>query len=64
MIFRKATESDLDAIAQIYADIHTEEEQGRTTIGWIREVYPTRKTAEASLNRGDLFVQEDDGVVV
>lgn len=64
MIFRKATAGDISAIAEIYADIHTEEEAGRTSIGWIRQVYPTRKTAEASLLRGDLFVAEDDGSVV
>jgi len=64
MIFRKAAAEDIPAIAKIYEDIHTEEESGRTSIGWIREVYPTKKTAEASLLRGDLFVAEDNGIVV
>ena len=64
MRFRKATAQDLPAIEKIYEDIHTEEEAGRTSIGWIRGVYPTRKTAEASLLRGDLFVAEADGEVV
>lgn len=64
MIFRKATAGDISAIAEIYADIHTQEEAGRTSIGWIREVYPTQNTAEASLLRGDLFVAEDSGSVV
>lgn len=64
MVFRKATTQDLPAVEKIYEDIHTEEEAGRTTIGWIRGVYPTRKTAEASLLRGDLFVAETDGAVV
>lgn len=64
MIFRKATVQDIPAIEKIYDDIHTEEEAGRTTIGWIRGVYPTRQTAEASLLRDDLFVAEVDGAVV
>lgn len=64
MIFRKATEADLQTIEEIYSGIHTEEEQGNTTIGWIREVYPTRKTAELSLKRDDLFVAEDEGEIV
>ena len=64
MVFRKATVQDIPAIERIYEDIHTEEEAGRTSIGWIRGVYPTRKTAEASLARGDLFVAEDAGMVV
>jgi len=64
MIFRKAAAEDIPAIAKIYEDIHTEEESGRTSIGWIRGVYPTKKTAEASLLRGDLFVAEDNGIIV
>lgn len=61
---RKATPADLDAIAAIYDDIHTEEEAGRSTIGWIRTIYPTRKSAEDSIAKGDMFVLEVDGAVV
>lgn len=64
MIFRKAAEKDLPAIAEIYSDIHTEEEKGTVTIGWIRDVYPTAKTAALALQRGDLFVAEDAGIIV
>jgi len=64
MMFRKATANDIPAIAEIYQEIHTDEEAGRTSVGWIRGIYPTEKTAEASLLRGDLFVAEDDGTVV
>lgn len=56
MKFRKAVMADVAAIAEIYEEIHTEEETGRVTIGWERDVYPTKATAEAALNRGDLFV--------
>ena len=62
--FRKATEVDIPAITAIYDHTHDLEERGETTIGWIRGVYPTRKTAEAALERGDLFVMLDDGNVV
>lgn len=62
--FRKATAADLDAVSAIYDHIHTEEEAGRTTIGWVRDIYPTRATAEAALCRGDLFVEEQNGTVV
>lgn len=64
MVFRKASEKDIAAIAEIYEAIHAEEEAGRTSIGWTRGVYPTQKTAEASLQRGDLFVAEHDGAIV
>lgn len=64
MVFRKATDKDLSAIAAIYEEIHMDEEAGRTSIGWIREIYPTEKTAEASLLRDELFVAEEDRTVV
>lgn len=64
MHFRKAERADIPAIAEIYADIHTAEESGKTSTGWIRSIYPTRKTAEQSLERGDLFVAEDNGIIV
>lgn len=41
-MFRQATLSDLEQIAAIYDHIHTEEEAGRATVGWVRGVYPTR----------------------
>ncbi len=63
MEIRKAKRDDLEAVEGIYQRIHDEEEQGRSTIGWLRGVYPVRATAEAALERGDLFVLEDGGQV-
>ena len=40
MQFRKATSADIPSIAEIYEEIHTEEEAGRVTIGWERGVEP------------------------
>ena len=64
MTFRKATAADIPAIAEIYDHIHTQEENGEVTIGWIRGVYPTQATAQAALERDDLFVGEDGGQIV
>ncbi len=64
MVFRKATEEDLQAISRIYTAIHTAEECGKATIGWIRNVYPTDVKAEEALQRDDLFVAVDDNLVV
>lgn len=64
MNIRKATTDDIDQIVAIYDRIHDEEEAGRVRIGWDRNIYPTRKTAEESLARGDLFVMEDKGGIV
>lgn len=64
MNIRKATRQDLQAIADIYSDIHAEEEQGRVTIGWIRDIYPTYATAEMALARDDMFVAEKNGQIL
>ncbi len=63
MKIRKADRTDLDAIERIYSDIHTAEESGARTTGWIRGVYPTRETAERSILRGDMFVLEDGRIL-
>ncbi len=57
---RKAVPGDIPGIAEIYERIHTEEEEGRVSIGWVRGVYPTEETAYAALERGDLFVEIDE----
>ena len=63
-MFRKADFRDLDAICAIYDAIHDREEAGLTTIGWVRSIYPTRTTAEASVRAGDMFVLEEDGEIL
>ena len=63
-MIRKAIEADIPAVTAVYDKLHTEEEKGRATIGWIRGVYPTEDTARQALSRGDLFVQEDSGRIV
>lgn len=63
-MFRKATEDDIARISEIYEELHDAEENGSATIGWVRGVYPTRKTAEASIAAGDMFVEEIDGEIV
>ena len=63
-MIRKATKGDIPAVVSIYDKLHTEEENGRATIGWIRGVYPTEETARMALSRDDLFVQEEGGHIV
>ncbi len=64
MQIEKAAPRDLSAIADIYEAIHDGEEAGRTTIGWVRGVYPTKETAAEALKRGDLFAGKENGSVV
>ena len=63
-MFRKAEPRDLDIISAIYDRIHDNEEAGKTTIGWVRSIYPTRATAQSSIEMGDMYVEEVDGVVI
>ena len=63
-MIRKAVYSDLDAVVNIYDEIHQAEEAGEITTGWIRGVYPVRATAEEALKRNDLFVLENNGVIL
>ena len=62
-MIRLARESDIDAVAEIYSHIHDAEEMGQSTVGWTRNVYPTRKTAIDALARGDMYVIELEGKV-
>lgn len=60
---RQATKADIPAVSAIYDHVLTEEEAGRAVIGWIRDVYPTQRTALDALEAGSLFVLEADGVI-
>ena len=63
-MIRKGIEQDIPHIAAIYEHIHDNEECGKSTVGWIRGVYPTADTARAALDTDDLFVMEEGGAVV
>ena len=63
MVIRLAKEADLNAVEAIYDALHTLEEAKAIKTGWIRHVYPTRKTAEAALLLGTLYVLQDEGVI-
>lgn len=62
-MIRKAEKSDIDGILQIYEAIHDAEEAGLLSIGWSRNVYPVRQTAEDAVSRGDMFVLTDQGIL-
>jgi len=64
MMIRKAVESDINSVEEIYNKIHTSEEKGEITIGWKRGIYPVRNTAIAAFERGELYVMEDGDSVV
>lgn len=61
---RKAASKDIEAVALIFEHIIEEEEKGNGSVGWKRDIYPTRNTAAAALENDDLFVMEEDGRVI
>lgn len=63
-MIRKATLGDIRYAAEIYDKIHENEAKKAVSIGWVKGVYPTIKTAENALKRGDLFVFEEDGRIL
>lgn len=63
-MFRKALSSDPDAVCAIYDAIHDAEQTGRTATGWVRNIYPTRATAQLGIQCGDLFVLEHKDRIV
>lgn len=60
---RKGTPGDIPAVAAVYDRILKEEEAGRTSVGWVRGVYPTESTAREALEAGELFVMTENGVL-
>ena len=62
-MIRKATAADLSAVESIYNEIHDAEEKGLITTGWLKGIYPVRAVAESALQRDDLFVMEEDGIL-
>lgn len=63
-MIRLANFADVDAIEKIYDEMHTAQEQGVLNTGWVRGVYPVRKTALDAVDRGDMFVMEEAGRIV
>lgn len=63
-MFRKANAHDIEEITALYMDIHTEEEAGRMSTGWIRSIYPTRETVESMVASEELFVKIADDRIV
>lgn len=63
-MIRLAKEKDIDRINEIYSKIHDEEENGVGVTGWDREVYPTKETALNAINKGEMYVEVDEGIIV
>lgn len=60
----KAEERDIVAVAGLYDEIHSAEENGLMTIGWKRGIYPTEETAGKAFDDGELFVGYEGDTLV
>ena len=63
-MIRLATHNDIEVVTAIYDHIHKMEAEGLVCIGWNPSVYPVRTTAEKAIQRGDLFVFEQEGIIM
>ncbi len=63
-MIREATKEDIAGIAKIYGHIIEKEEEKVLSIGWQKGVYPTADTAQSALEKGELFVMEEDNNIV
>lgn len=64
MIIRKADLKDIKNSYAVYSNVLKSEEEGFSSIGWIRGVYPTQNTVIEAVNAGDFFVCEEDGKIL
>lgn len=62
-MIREATAADIDSVEQSYLQLLDHEALHGGHTNWVRDVYPTRATAEGALSEGTLFVLEEDGAV-
>ncbi len=63
-MFRIAREEDVAAVVRLYEKAIDGEEAGTPQIGWLRGVYPTLETARKAFWEQDLYVYEEDGLIL
>lgn len=63
-MIRKAVMEDIPQITQIYCDILDLEAAQKGHTGWVKGIYPSKATALESVEQGEMYVMEEDGVIV
>mgnify|MGYP000246614994 CR=1 FL=1 len=61
MLFKKVNLEDFYRIRQFYWDLIDEMSDQNDKIGWKKGIYPTDSFLQESLDRGELFVLEEEG---
>lgn len=60
---RKALREDIEKIANLYNEILDFEATNGSYSNWVKGVYPTKSTAQAGFEDGNLYVIEDNGEI-
>ena len=63
-MIRQATRNEISGVVKIYDKILDLEAEGKAHTGWQKNIYPTEKIALDALEKGDLFVFEEDGCIL
>lgn len=63
MIFQKAKPEDFPRIKQFYWNLIDEMHDQNDKIGWKKGIYPTDSFLQESLDREELFVLEEEGIL-
>ena len=63
-MIRKATAADVDSIAAAYNSLLQHEQQNGSHSNWQPGIYPTRKSAAAAVEKGEMFVLEQGGQIL
>ena len=62
-MIRKATEKDTPLIAKLYDDVIDYQSANGSYMSWIKDVYPTKATADTALALDTLYVYDSEGSV-
>lgn len=60
-MIRIAARADIDAIEQSYLELFEYESKHVNYTGWVKDVYPTRATAEKAVDAGTMYALEAQG---
>ena len=62
-MIRKATSKDINLIAQLYDRVIDFQAQNGSYMSWIKNVYPTEKTASDAFALDTLYVYDSNGAI-
>lgn len=62
-MIRKATKTDIDAVAEGYMELLDYEEKNGSNSNWVKDLYPTKNVALEAERAGTLYVIEEEGKI-